>query len=76
MPHSQPASTAPHTDKARRVRAEVARRVRQTNVAKVARDLGMSREQIARIAAGLDVREGTLLVALARLEAIGPLEAA
>ncbi len=48
-------------------RAEVARLVRASTVAAVARELGIPREQIARIAGGLPVRPGTLALARERL---------
>jgi hypothetical protein len=77
MAHRSPAPASnPRIEGSKRVRAEIARLVGESSVAKVARDLGLGREQVARIAAGLDVREGTLLVAKARLEAGGPPEAA
>jgi hypothetical protein len=50
---------------------EVARRVRASSVAAVARQLGMAREQIARLAGGLDVREATRALARERLRERG-----
>lgn len=48
-------------------RPEIARRVRSSSVAAVSRELGIPREQIARLAGGLDVRPGTLALARERL---------
>jgi len=48
-------------------RPEIARRVRATNITAVSRELGIAREQIARLAGGLDVREATLALARERL---------
>ncbi|MGA2451643.1 MAG: hypothetical protein ABTD50_23550 [Polyangiaceae bacterium] len=48
-------------------RPEIARRVRAASVTAVARDLGIPREQIARLAGGLDVRASTLALARDRL---------
>jgi hypothetical protein len=55
--------------------AVIAARVRATSVAAVARDLGMSRESIARVAAGLPVREGTIALLRDRLAALASSEA-
>jgi plasmid maintenance system antidote protein VapI len=49
--------------------AVVAARVRATSIAAVARDLGLARETVARIAAGFPVREGTVLLLRKRLGA-------
>jgi hypothetical protein len=48
-------------------RTEIARRVRASSVNAVAKQLRISREQIARLAGGLDVRDGTLALARERL---------
>lgn len=49
------------------LRDEIARRVRASTVSAVSRALGMSREQIARLAGGLDVRASTLALVRERL---------
>jgi hypothetical protein len=48
-------------------RPEIARRVRASSIHAVSRELGIAREQIARLAGGLDVRDGTLALARERL---------
>lgn len=52
-------------------RPEIARRVRASSVTAVARELGLAREQIARLAGGLDVRPATLALARERLAGSG-----
>jgi hypothetical protein len=59
MPHA----TQPLSDP----RPEISRRVRTSSVTAVARELGIAREQIARLAGGLDVRASTLALARERL---------
>lgn len=48
-------------------RREIARRVKASSVSAVSRELGIAREQIARLAGNLSVREGTLALARERL---------
>jgi hypothetical protein len=53
-----------------RTRAEIARRVEASSVFAVAKELGLAREQIARLAGGLQVRQGTLALARERFAAM------
>jgi hypothetical protein len=57
---------SPHLSDAE-LRHEIARRVRATSVSAVARELGIPREQVARLAGGLGTREGTRALARERV---------
>jgi hypothetical protein len=59
-------------DKQDATRDEVARLVRESNIHTVSQTLGMSREQVAKLAGGLPVRPGTLALAGERLAALQP----
>jgi hypothetical protein len=52
------------------IRQEIARRVRASTVTAVALELGIPREQVARLAGGFPVRAGTLSLARERLAAV------
>jgi hypothetical protein len=62
MQHATPATVAQPDP-----RPEIARRVRASSVYAVSRELGIPREQIARLAGFLDVRASTLALARERL---------
>jgi len=52
-------------------RPAIAARVAASSVSAVARALGIPREQIARLAGGFEVRDGTLALARERLSRLG-----
>ena len=57
------------------IRTRVASMVAATSVVQVSRKLGISREAVARIAAGGHVRKGSMLAAAHALGLLAPVEA-